>query len=180
VKVTGAISFRELKPETLADVIDAVNSLGINVEASINDDGNGISLVDTSGGSESLTVANVGNSVTADELGLTGDSVTQTISGQDVEVLTSSAVYTIDISATDSLDDIVQRINDLTSRTAVLQSRIELNTRRIDELNIRLDSQRERLLIQFYRMETAIGRMQTSLASIQSIQRIPAVTSSSR
>lgn len=110
---SGAISFAQLKPKNLADVIDAFNSLGINVEASINTDGNGISLVDSSGGSGSLSVKNVGNSVTADELGLTGTSVSKTINGQDVEVLTSSAVYTIDISATDSLDDIVQRINDL-------------------------------------------------------------------
>ena len=38
--------------------------------------------------------------------------------GQDVEVLSSSSVFTIDISASDSLDDVVQRINDLNANVS--------------------------------------------------------------
>lgn len=110
---TGAISFRQLQPKTLGDLIDGINALGINVEAQINENGDGISLVDRSTGSGRLSLKNTGNSTVVDELGLAGASVTQTINGQSVEVLVSSSTYTIDISASDTLNDVVQKINDL-------------------------------------------------------------------
>jgi flagellar hook-associated protein 2 len=110
---TGAVSFSQLQPETLGDVIDAINALGISVKAGINENGDGISLTDTAGGSGSLTVTAIGNTSAAEDLGLTADAVTKTVNGQTVQVITSSTTNKITISSTDSLDDIVERVNAL-------------------------------------------------------------------
>jgi flagellar capping protein FliD len=110
---SGAISFRQLKPKTLGDVIDAINALDLNVTAGISADGSGLALTDSAGGSSIVKVSEVGNSTTAADLGLTGTAVTQTVSGQSVQVLTGSSQYAINISSSDKLEDIVTRINDL-------------------------------------------------------------------
>jgi flagellar capping protein FliD len=54
--------------ETLDDVVAAINAAAVDIEASVNDARNGIKLVDTSGGTGSLTVANGDGTNTADAL----------------------------------------------------------------------------------------------------------------
>ena len=75
------------------------------VEAKINDAGDGIALVDTAGGSNSLKVADVGNSKSAAELHLLGSGTPTTIDG--------STTSKITLTATDTLDNLVQKINAL-------------------------------------------------------------------
>ena len=60
---------------TLDDVISAINATGLGVRAQINDAGNGIAIVDTTGATASnLIVANGDATNTADKLGITVDA----------------------------------------------------------------------------------------------------------
>jgi flagellar hook-associated protein 2 len=56
---------------SVQDILDAINNSGAGVKASLNVSGNGIQLVDTTGGSGSLQIADV-NSTTAAALGIAG------------------------------------------------------------------------------------------------------------
>ncbi len=90
--------------KTAGDVINAINGLNMNVTARINASGDGIELLDTSGGDGTLAVIDLDGGRTAAELGIRGES--------DAEgLLAGSLARSIDISATDTLDDIVARIN---------------------------------------------------------------------
>ena len=102
---SGAVNLTQLKATTIGDVIAAINGLGINVEAKINDAGDGIALTDTAGGAESLKVTDVGNSKSAADLHLTGSGTPTTIDG--------STTAKITLDATETLDDLVKKINDL-------------------------------------------------------------------
>jgi len=70
---------------TLADVIRAVDAAGAGVSASVNTAGNGLRLVDTSGGSGSLSVAEVAGGTTAAELGLLGSASGAELVGGDLD-----------------------------------------------------------------------------------------------
>ncbi len=59
-------------PKNVGDVIKAINSTDIGVQARLNDDGDGILLVDTSIGSGTLTIADATNGNTALDLGISG------------------------------------------------------------------------------------------------------------
>jgi flagellar hook-associated protein 2 len=102
---SGSINFAILEPETVGDVIDAINGLAIGVTASLNAAGDGILLTDTAAGSGKLTVADVGSGTVAKNLNLAGEADATTIDG--------STTVTITLEAGDTLDDLVQKINDL-------------------------------------------------------------------
>lgn len=102
---SGAINLTQLGAKTIGDVITAINGLGIGVEAKINDAGDGIALIDSAGGTGSLTVADVGNSKSAAELHLLGNSTPTTIDG--------STTAKITLTATDTLENLVTKINAL-------------------------------------------------------------------
>lgn len=71
---------------TVADVINAINNAAAGVQASVNASGNGIQLVDTSGGTGSLVIADV-SGTTADQLGIAGtfDSTTTVVRGANLQ-----------------------------------------------------------------------------------------------
>jgi flagellar hook-associated protein 2 len=81
---------------TVGDVINAINTAGgSKLTASINSDGNGINLTDTSGGSGAFTITPDNGSTAAANLGLTTAASGNVINGQPVisgldSVLTSS------------------------------------------------------------------------------------------
>src|SRR5262249_52717939 len=102
---TGTINLSTLKPQTIGDVIDAINALGLHVTASINDAGDGIKLVDSAGGSGTLTVADQGAGKAAANLHLAGSATGTTLDG--------STTIKIDVTNTDTLDSVVKKINDL-------------------------------------------------------------------
>lgn len=70
---------------TLQDVVDTINAdaglAGVQVTASINDNGDGITLEDTSGGAGNLTIANNGGNSTATDLGIEVDAAVDTMNG---------------------------------------------------------------------------------------------------
>lgn len=73
--------------ETVGDLVGAFNDLGLGIEASVSDDGTGISIVDTAGGNETLTIADVGNGIAASSLGIAGEADEETIAGETVSAL---------------------------------------------------------------------------------------------
>lgn len=92
---------------TVYDVISEINSRGLLVEARMNDTGDGITLVDTNGGTpvNALKVADVTGSV-ARGIGILG---TAAAPGDDIA---GSLEKTVDLDLTDTLDDVVGKIND--------------------------------------------------------------------
>jgi flagellar hook-associated protein 2 len=96
---------------TLGDVIDRINAAGIGVVASINDTGDGIKLVDTAHGSGTLKVQDAGNGTTAKDLGIAGTATTVTVNNVAEQVIDGSPRTTISISNTDTLSDVVTKIN---------------------------------------------------------------------
>ena len=91
---------------TVYDVISEINSRGLFVEARMNDTGDGITLVDTNTGSpiNALKVVDVTGSV-ARGIGILG---TAAAAGDDIA---GSLEKTVDLDVTDTLDDVVAKIN---------------------------------------------------------------------
>lgn len=87
---TSAINLTVQGITTVGQLVDAVNELGIGVTASINEDATGVSIIDTAGGTQTLTIADVGNGKAASSLGIAGKASTKTISGQTVSALVGS------------------------------------------------------------------------------------------
>jgi flagellar hook-associated protein 2 len=115
---SGQVGAVDLNPSgnvatTVGDVIDRINALTIGVEARINDAGDGIVLVDTAGGSGTLTVAEVGSGTTAADLRILGTSETVDIEGTPTQVIDGTAIVTVTIDAEHTLADVVETINEL-------------------------------------------------------------------
>jgi len=105
---TGASSVVDVGTDavTVYDVISEINSRGLLVEARINSDGDGITLFDTNTGSpiNALKVADVTGSV-ARGLFISG---TAAAAGDDIA---GSFEKTVDLSLTDTLEDVVAKVN---------------------------------------------------------------------
>ncbi len=108
---TAAVNFSLLQPKNIGDVLDAINGLGLNLIARINDRGDGIAIEDTSGTNGTIVVTDVGSSTAASDLRIAGRSTAQTIDGQTVHVLDGTRSLTIDIEPGETLADLVNRIN---------------------------------------------------------------------
>ncbi|MFK8112162.1 MAG: flagellar filament capping protein FliD [Rubripirellula sp.] len=76
---------------TVGELVNAINGLGLGVSASINEDGTGISVVDTAGGTETLTITDSGNGAAASGLGIAGEASEQTVNGASVTALIGPA-----------------------------------------------------------------------------------------
>lgn len=87
---------------TLGDVIDRINGLAnVEVEARINDTGDGIVLIDNAGGSGKLTVAEVGSGKAAADLHILGTSTETVIGSETVQAIDGKSRHTIDLSDLD-------------------------------------------------------------------------------
>lgn len=91
---TSAINTTVEQISTVGELVDAINALGIGVSASISEDGNGISVVDTAQGSDTLTITDVGNGIAASQLGLAGEATSQTIGGNNVSAIIGTGAAT--------------------------------------------------------------------------------------
>jgi flagellar hook-associated protein 2 len=90
--VTSAINLTAQQISTVGQLVDAINQLGIGATASINDARTGIAILDTAGGSETLTIKDVGNSTAASSLGIAGAATLQTVGGNSVPAVVGPAV----------------------------------------------------------------------------------------
>ncbi len=96
----------------LGDVIQRINAAtsavaGFNVRAQLNETGDGFVLIDSSGGSGALQVQESG-STTAADLRILGTGVDP---GDGTSRISSRLATIVEVQATDTLDDLVQKIN---------------------------------------------------------------------
>jgi len=95
---------------TIGDLIELINYTavreGVGVEARINDTGDGILIVDTAGGTEELSVQDLNNGKTAQDLNISGTSASGQING--------SFEFTINVTDSTTLEDIEDLIEDTT------------------------------------------------------------------
>ena len=102
---TSVITVDPTTDKTLGDVINTINkSFNGKVVAAINAHGDGISLTDASPGAGTLTVKDKGGT-TAVNLNIAGKAVGKVLDG--------SMEKTIDVTATDTLQDVQKKITDL-------------------------------------------------------------------
>ncbi len=109
----SGINLQTNEAKTLGDVIDLINGLSIGVQATINDTGDGLLLIDTAGGGGVLTVEEAGSGTTAADLGIVGTASSILRNGTTYQGLDGATTVQIDIAATDTLEDVVAQINDL-------------------------------------------------------------------
>jgi flagellar hook-associated protein 2 len=113
---TGATSVIRLDNEaiqTVGDLLDAINGLSVGLDAHLNAKGDGIELVDTAGGSGVPSVRDVGNGTAAKDLHLDGGAEEVVVSGQPKKFISGSQSRTLKVSATDTLENVVTKINAL-------------------------------------------------------------------
>ena len=91
----------------LYDIINEINSRGIDVEARVNTNGDGILLVDTNEGTpiSAMRVDSV-NGTTAHDLGILGVA---SAAGEDID---GSYEKVVDLDVTDTLEEVIGKIND--------------------------------------------------------------------
>lgn len=82
--------------ETLEEVLRSINDAGLGVRAAVNSARNGIALVDTTGGSENLIVANGDGTNTADSLKIAVDEATSEVNSGSLNLRTFHAGLTLD------------------------------------------------------------------------------------
>lgn len=87
--------------KTIGDVIDRINALGNDVEARINETGDGILVIDRAGGTSKLQVVEVGTGRAAADLRLLGVGQELEVDGQTVTAIDGTARSEIDLSGLD-------------------------------------------------------------------------------
>ncbi len=100
---TGAINIVVDKIETIGDLVTRINELSINVTAALNESGDGIVITDNAAGAGSLKITDSGSGKVASNLGIAGTATTTSLSGSDAT--------SIEVTADDTLDSIVEKIN---------------------------------------------------------------------
>lgn len=109
--------------DTVGEVIHEINASGIGVHAQLNDNGDGLLIVDTAGGGGTLKAVDIGAGKTASDLRLTGSAVDVTFEKNPAKALDGSYRYKISLDDTTSLDGLVLKINNLNAgvRASVVQ-----------------------------------------------------------
>ncbi len=97
--------------KTVGDLLQAISLLGLSVDARVNDAGDGIAIDDTAHGPGTLSVA-AASGTAARDLHLLGAAQTVTIGGVPTQEIDGSTTLKITLSATDTLQDLVAKIND--------------------------------------------------------------------
>lgn len=99
---------------TVEDVIDKINDAatakGIDVLAKVNAAGNGIQLLDSTGGTDTFSVKDLGSGTAAAELKLTVASKTNSLTGQ--HSINGTGLFSPQDDDKNALDTLIQAIND--------------------------------------------------------------------
>lgn len=106
------VNLRDAQIKTVGDVIRAINHQAGNLRAEINQRGDGIRLIDSQGGSGQLVVTE-GDSTTARDLGLLRPATAQQVEGVPTKAIDGSMTAVIELTGSESLNDLVERINGL-------------------------------------------------------------------
>ncbi len=97
---------------TVSDLIEAINATDLSITASINSGGDGIVIDDVGGGSVRLTIVDTNGDTTASDLGLMSPAVNTAVGNATVQRINAAQSDTITVTATDSLESIVAKINE--------------------------------------------------------------------
>ena len=103
------------RPETVGELIDAINGAAVSVEAKLNDTGDGIVIVDTADGEGTLSISDVGTATAAAQLGIAGTATSQTVGGETVSAIDGSQTLRLTTSSTQTISELVDEINGLES-----------------------------------------------------------------
>lgn len=95
---------------TVGHVLDKLNALDLDVEARINDTGDGILLVSTKAGTSPIQVFE-GSTTTAADLGLKRSAETIDVGGSARYAINGKSTVTVTLDADDTLRDLVTKIN---------------------------------------------------------------------
>ena len=98
---------------TVGDLINAINTLGLAVTATINTTGDGIMLEEYAGGTGSFSIYDVGFSRFAESLGIAGSVSAARADEDGRRRIQHTETHRIEIEATDSLTDVRDKINAL-------------------------------------------------------------------
>lgn len=110
---TTVIRLDDESIQTVGDLVDAINGLSIGVEARLNSQGDGIEVIDTSGGSGLPSIRDVGSGTAAKDLHLTGGAQEVIVDSQVQKVISGSQALKVSVTSTDTLQDVVTKINAL-------------------------------------------------------------------
>jgi flagellar hook-associated protein 2 len=106
---TSAVNLLQNDAKTVGDVIKAINSTAIGIQAKLNDGGDGIVLVDTSGGTGALTITDSTNGTTARDLGIAGTGKVLTDPAR--QEIDGSQTFKLTLTGTETLTDVAAKIN---------------------------------------------------------------------
>lgn len=108
----SAVNFSQsTPPKTIGELLRTINAAADGFEARINETGDGLLLVDTAGGGSNLKVEDVGSGTTAKQLKIAGTSSTLTVGNASVKGIDGKLDFTITTSATDTVADLVTKLN---------------------------------------------------------------------
>ncbi|MCH8242323.1 MAG: hypothetical protein IH897_06900, partial [Planctomycetes bacterium] len=161
---------------TIGDVIDLINTAATDATvaliADLSDTGNGIRLTDSTGGTAALFVANVGLSLAATELGLTGsaDPADSELIGRDSNPIRTAGILTalIDLETALRNDDTLA----ISRAAARIDPQIEDVTRMHGILGAKAKAIQER----FAQMEDAGTMAEIFLSEVRDLDFAEAVT----
>ncbi len=108
----STLNFSPVVSKTIGDVIDSINALSVNVEARVNETGDGLLLVDRAGGTGPLIVEELSGGQTAKQLGILGTSSVLTVDGSPAKGIDGSTKRTITTTSSTTVDDLVESLND--------------------------------------------------------------------
>lgn len=109
---TATIDLTDAADISVGDLIDRINATGLSITASINSTGDGIEVVDSSGGGERFQITDTSDDTAAADLGLGIDSVDFDNGVTTDQRINARQADTISVGATDTIQDIVDRINE--------------------------------------------------------------------
>ncbi len=107
--------------KTIGDLIQAIENSGLAVQASVNSTGDGVLIADTAHGSGTLQVQE-GSSTTASDLHILGAATTTTIAGLPTQVVNGATTFHVALSASDTLQTLINKINNLNAGVAASES----------------------------------------------------------
>jgi len=99
--------------ETIGDLIQDINSLSINVQARVNDSGDGILLLDQGGGGATLAVREFNGGSAAGDLNLLSPAAVLEIEKSPVQAIDGSFAKKLEFDNTTTLADVAEQINSL-------------------------------------------------------------------
>ncbi|MBU6175543.1 MAG: flagellar filament capping protein FliD, partial [Planctomycetes bacterium] len=96
--------------KTVGDVLNSINNNTIGIQARLNEDGDGILITDTTSGTSDFTIVDDQGGNAALDLGIRGTGTQK--SGPTRREIQGSQTFRLTIAATDSMSDVVKKIND--------------------------------------------------------------------